>query len=808
MLSIEAFADRIRPDKTVLLLGAGASVASGAPSGPVFARSLAEELNPPPDGDDLSEIASIYENRMGRGPLVASVRRRLRNLQPTGSLLALPTLRWAGIFTTNFDRLVEISYKESGVDLDVIRSNYDFSQVRPEGATKLYKIHGCISQDIVDGHRGRLLLTERDYEALSEYREALFSALKFNMITNDTLIIGQSLRDVHLRNLARQVSELSANSGTAGRVFILAYDDDPDRAQLLEQKGFQVACGSLDTLTHVLTTSDSIAPDQLKPTAEGNGQRLPPSLATVTIDVSHASTLDADAIRLFNGSAATYGDIAGGLTIQRAVERRLLEMQQGRKGYFLVLTGVAGVGKTSLARRLLFQRLQEGYQCWEHAEAFPLDANAWLSVEYSLRQSGERAFLLVDNCVERLTALNKLTDMLGELEDPHLRLVLTANSHQWQSRTKSPIFFSRGSIEKLSRLTDSDMEQFINLVDREPRIQALVEQKFSLLTRPQRIRHLRDRCSAEMYVCIKNIFGSERLDDILLREYAELSAQEQDVYRHVAVLQAMGSKVHRQLILRLLGVESGALKAMLQMLEGIISEYDIQPFNGLYGWATRHEVIADTIASYKFSDSDELYSLINRLIEGINPTVWLELETARAICTTEWGIPRVGDNHKQVELFKKVIAVLPAERIPRRRLIRKFLDGGELDRADQEILRAHENIGEDGIVARYRVILNLQRAETTPGILNEDRVAMLKSARTLALKCINDSSRDRYNYRALADVAVAFARRTNDLSFLDEAIEHMKTAENEILDPELARERRQYEQTRREIEYLSSAETN
>jgi hypothetical protein len=85
---------------------------------------------------------------------------------------------------------------------------------------------------------------------------------------------------------------------------------------------------------------------------------------------------------------------------------------------------------------------------------------------------------------------------------------------------------------------------------------------------------------------------------------------------------------------------------------------------------------------------------------------------------------------------------------------------------------------------------------------------MLKSARTLALKCINDSSRDRYNYRALADVAVAFARRTNDLSFLDEAIEHMKTAENEILDPELARERRQYEQTRREIEYLSSAETN
>ena len=805
MISVTALADRIQPEKTVLLLGAGASVPSGAPTGSVLARGLARELTPVPDGDDLTEIASIYENRMGRRPLVTSVRRRLSPLTPTGSLLALPRFGWRAIFTTNFDRLVELSYKESEIDLEVIRSNFDFSRTTPESVTKLFKIHGCISQDIVDGHHGRMLLTERDHDALTKYRETLFSSLLFNMMTCDTLIIGQSLRDSHLRELAKKVSDIKEESTTLGQVFLLSYEDDPDRAELLEQRGLQVASGSLDGLFHALATSEAITSNLDGSIFPPGIKQLPASLAAVTIDVSHSSTFEADPVRLFNGSPATYGDIAGGLTIQRATERRLLEAQENPKGKFLVLTGVAGVGKTCLARRLLFQKLQLGYHCWEHNESFPLDHDAWLTVEESLRKNDERAFLLVDNCIERLTALNKLVNSLGELEDPHLRLVLTANSHQWQSRTKSSFFFSKGTIEKLSQLTESDMEQLINLVEREPRIRELVEPRFSLLTRSQQLRRLRERCSAEMYVCLKNIFGSERLDDILLREYAELSVEEQDVYRHVAVLQAMGSKVHRQLILRLLGIESGTLKGMLQTLEGIVSEYDISARLGLYGWATRHDVIAAAISSYKFSDSDELYDLISRLIDGINPTVSLELDTARSICTTDWGIPRIPEPSRQIMLLRKMISILPGERTPRRRLIRKLLDLNQLDGADQEIQRARLDIGNDSIIDRYRVLLSLQRAESTTGILNEDRIAMLNQAKLLALACINDSPNDRHNYRVLAEVAVALSRRIQDLGPLDEAIDYMLEAEQVILDPELARDRRHFEQTRRDIEHFLSA---
>lgn len=149
----------ITPESTVLLLGAGASVPSGAPTGAALARHLASKLSPAPDGDDLAEIAGIFEHRLGRAELAKAVRARLSGLQPTRGLLALPAFDWRAIYSTNFDRLVEESYKIAARDLHVVRSNYEFSQPRGTDSV-LYKIHGCITQDVGLGHHARMVLTE------------------------------------------------------------------------------------------------------------------------------------------------------------------------------------------------------------------------------------------------------------------------------------------------------------------------------------------------------------------------------------------------------------------------------------------------------------------------------------------------------------------------------------------------------------------------------------------------------------------------------------------------------------------------
>ncbi|WP_046302095.1 SIR2 family protein [Mycobacterium sp. UM_Kg27] len=794
-MKLTELAASINPEQTVLLLGAGASIPSGAPTGAKLARHLAEKLSPPPEGDDLAEIAGIFENRLGRKDLAIAVKRRLRDLEPTGGILALPTYKWKGIYTTNFDRLVETAFRSAGVSLDVVRSNFDFSTTTGSAAATLFKIHGCVSQDVGLGDRARMVLTELDYDDVRQYRQSLFLSLQMSMMNSNTLVVGQSLRDHHLRELAKEIGELRTQ-GVQGRVFLLVYEYDEDRARLLDQRGIEVVQGTLDDLMHHL---QSAQPDAACISAEDDQSltTLPPSLATTTTKVAHAVALAPDPLRLYNGSPATYADIQAGLTIERSNEPRLRQLQQGLRGFFLVLAGAAGVGKTSLARRLLHFRHGEGFLAFEHLNNFPLDVDGWVGFEKQLRANNRQGMLLVDDCAQHLSSVSRLVDILGTRDRPFLRIIVTVNAAQWKTRVKSPYFFSRGTFERLSLLADSDIRELINLVDRKPEIRSLVEPDFLNLGHQDKVRRLRERCSAEMYVCLKNIFQTDQLDDILLREFADLDDDAQHVYRYVAAVQSMGGKVHRQLIMRLLGIAPNGLADLLERMADIVSEYDISERKGLYGWAARHDVIAQVISTYKFADQEELRILLDRLIEGLNPTEYLELETARGIAGNDMGIPRLTNREHQRDLMRKLIATVPGERTPRRRLIRMFLDENMLDEADRAIRSSQEEIGTDNIVERYRATLTLRRALNSGGLMEEDLLAMMLEAERIARSCTTRWPHDRYNFRVLADVGIALADRFSRVDVLDDTISLMREIEIDNPDPDFARDRRDLESTRR-----------
>jgi hypothetical protein len=115
-ITLEQLCNLLNPTKTALLLGAGASVPSGAPTGMGLARKLWKVVaNSESQSDDLVETASIIERRFGRKALVDAVSDDLRRLKPTGGLLGLPTFPWKEIFTTNFDQLVDeaVTYAET-----------------------------------------------------------------------------------------------------------------------------------------------------------------------------------------------------------------------------------------------------------------------------------------------------------------------------------------------------------------------------------------------------------------------------------------------------------------------------------------------------------------------------------------------------------------------------------------------------------------------------------------------------------------------------------------------------------------------
>jgi hypothetical protein len=141
------------------------------------------------------ETATILERQFSRRAVIEEVKAALQGLQPTGGLLALPTFGWPDIFTTNFDLLIELSYKKNKAPISVIRSNYDFTYKEDRREATLYMLHGCISQDRSLGDKGSMIISEDDYVEFDKYRQALFARLRDRLLTGTVLVIGQRLRD-------------------------------------------------------------------------------------------------------------------------------------------------------------------------------------------------------------------------------------------------------------------------------------------------------------------------------------------------------------------------------------------------------------------------------------------------------------------------------------------------------------------------------------------------------------------------------------------------------------------------------------
>ena len=498
----------IKPSETVLLLGAGASVTSGAPSGQELAKRLWEKVAKiSPQSEDLIETASILVRRMSRRLVVSAVRAELSQLKPSGGLLGLPKLGWHQLFTTNFDQLLEKAFSQNSIQLTAVRSNYDFTNKETAIEQKLYKIHGCITQDTSFGDKASMILTQDDYDQFEKYRQAMFALLQAALLTKDTLIIGQSLRDRHLHDLVRQVLG-AKQEGSIGQVFVLVYDHDDLRAPLLEDRGARIVFGGIDQLVHSFAQDIKEEQSSSEATVE---TILPLRLVSAVDEVASKAQAPANVVRMFNGGPATYADIRAGVTFERFKQGELLGRIADDRIPAIAIIGAAGVGKTTFARQLVLQASERGIHAWEHRSDFSFQHQSWISVEGNLRANGKRGILLIDECTHYMRATNSLLDHLSLIENCALSLVVTANSAQWAPRLKSPNFSSRGLVTELSTLQDSEIHSLLNLVEHNTRISELVDPSFRRERREKKFSALRQKCSADMFVCLKNIFANESL---------------------------------------------------------------------------------------------------------------------------------------------------------------------------------------------------------------------------------------------------------------------------------------------------------
>lgn len=179
---------------TILIAGAGLSLAAGYPSAATLCEILGQRLNLSLAGPDmlarhsLADIASYAETHLGRDGLVATISEVLdtpTEVRPTTAHL-IAVQRYPAIVTTNYDVLFERACEQLGIATEVITPRDGRS--KSNASVKIYKADGSIDRPIT------LRITHEDHQQRGDQAE-FWREIDDLTANNGILVFGHSLRD-------------------------------------------------------------------------------------------------------------------------------------------------------------------------------------------------------------------------------------------------------------------------------------------------------------------------------------------------------------------------------------------------------------------------------------------------------------------------------------------------------------------------------------------------------------------------------------------------------------------------------------
>ncbi|MCP4691582.1 MAG: hypothetical protein GY859_26285, partial [Desulfobacterales bacterium] len=195
MSELETLIRFIQKKKPVLWVGAGLSIDAGFPTVGALADTLWEShaFDPrPPEKEPYALIDAFYR-QYGKGALDEALSEIIPagvKAGPSHDALARITRAsgFAGVITTNYDRLLEHAFAEREVDylLQVLDGN---QHIREGKRPRLFKIHG----DVADWKR--VILTGDSYRAFKGRHRFLYNQFDILLTQNPLLFIGCSMLD-------------------------------------------------------------------------------------------------------------------------------------------------------------------------------------------------------------------------------------------------------------------------------------------------------------------------------------------------------------------------------------------------------------------------------------------------------------------------------------------------------------------------------------------------------------------------------------------------------------------------------------
>lgn len=204
------YVSAMHEEDAALFIGAGMSRPSGFVDWKGLMRECAKELGLDVDLEhDLIAVAQYYLNKrnMDRSLLnqilIDEFTKPVKNSENHKIIARLPI---STIWTTNYDSLIEDSFKSAKRIADVKLRDEDIATHKKGREVIVYKMHGDIAMP------DKVIICKDDYERYAKYHKIFQNALEGDLVNKTFLFLGFSFTDPNLEYMLGHLRSLLENS--------------------------------------------------------------------------------------------------------------------------------------------------------------------------------------------------------------------------------------------------------------------------------------------------------------------------------------------------------------------------------------------------------------------------------------------------------------------------------------------------------------------------------------------------------------------------------------------------------------------
>ncbi|GAB3074114.1 hypothetical protein GCM10027053_44740 [Intrasporangium mesophilum] len=224
-----------RQRRLIPFVGAGFSAALDLPSWESMLRDLCDKTEgslsydalAKATGGDFLQIAEYLYLKCDRriGPIRHQLERSLgvhRNPLLSGPHIELVNLGSSQIYTTNYDDLIESTYRQLGVPVTPVVLPKDVALAATD-KTQVVKYHGDLA------HEHTLVLTESAYYKRLDFESPMDLKFRSDILGKSVLFMGYSFRDVNIRIIWFKLMQMMRDIPESDRrpSYILRIDPNP-----------------------------------------------------------------------------------------------------------------------------------------------------------------------------------------------------------------------------------------------------------------------------------------------------------------------------------------------------------------------------------------------------------------------------------------------------------------------------------------------------------------------------------------------------------------------------------------------------